>query len=259
MEDFEKVGQIESYLTKQMTGDELRRFEKDLEQNTEFASEVADYALLLKSFKSLEIEKFQNRLKGLEPKEKPQPMSVSGGRNARPLNWLWKAAAVILIAGVGAYWLKPSNNTALASASSEELYSSYFYKTENYIVERNADTSTQIEKILIDGIDAYEKSNYKDAVKYLNEYLSQNPDRKDVAFYLGISMLQEGLTLEAKQVFTNLTAQKNHNYYDHSCYYLALTCIKLDEKEDAKHWLTQVVKGNSKDIKPKAEGLLKQL
>jgi hypothetical protein len=105
-----------------------------------------------------------------------------------------------------------------------------------------------------EGIDAYQKGNYFEAVKLLDEA----GDYKDALFYSGVSYLSlenPHIAIERLQKFRTLGVIK---LTEASYWYESLAHLKTDNKNAARICLSEVIKING-SYKERAEQLLKKL
>ena len=93
----------------------------------------------------------------------------------------------------------------------------------------------------------YSDRDFTEAIPLFTKYLSKKPADFDAHFLKGISLLETGRYDEAIRVFKTVRINSEHHYED-ATWYLALTYLKKDQKDDAKVILKELnaTTGNSK-------------
>lgn len=269
MKDVQHLEQLERYLRHKATDTERFEIETELgSNNTELSSELADFGLLFKGFNGLHHENFVAQLNTFEQNIKaeqqiPTPLQVASVNRTKLINrWIGRAAAVLLIPVAAWTFYYVQTDTPQQGLSGASLYASNFKAADNYLPDTRAvltPDAPDAEINLAEGSNAYNKKDYATAARYFKIYLKSFPNRSDVKFYLGVSLLEQDLDLEANEIFKALATEPQNAYAEQATWYLALTYLKSNDKEKAKPLLEDLAKTASSTIKAQAQSLLNSL
>ena len=192
-----------------------------------FAEDVEDNPVLLKQIQNkgneLQANSF-NRLKAI---------------------YFSAAAAVLLIVIL-------SINIFYPSQSLDELFIAEFKPYPNIITTKSS-AKTQLTEAMLQ----YDLKDYNPTIEILSQVIQKDTTNNKAFFYLGVSYLSVGKT---KHAIINLkkVSTSNDLLKDQSIWYMALSYLRLGEKEKSKELLEQLV-SNRSDISKKAKTLLKKL
>lgn len=230
---------IERYIFGELKEQELRAFQKEMELNPEFASEVKLHNEVHESIFEEELEDFRNKLNSISHKE------------SRPkLNWRYMAACITILSllylGIHQLFFRAS--------TSENIFETYFYPYEDILSERNLDSSNlDTQRILHN----YNSANYKQVVELLN-----NIDLKDkplLNLYLGISYIKTDSTDRAHMAFNQILSTENF-LHSEAVWFDAMTYLKEGNREKAKERLKSLIlQTKPSNFKNQATELLKRL
>ena len=247
MDDLTKDRLIQDYLNGTLTTDTKLLFEKQLDEDAEFAAEVKELEDLETGLHSIGLDMLKEEVNNWEQefKEKSKPKTK--------LIQLWPkytavAASVILliVAGLFVYNGTPDNN---------ELYAEYFDPYEDMILTRG-DISNS-ESLLIAGMEAYNNEEFTTASEKLNDYLLNNNENKGVALYLGIAQMQIGKYSEAAISFG--LAQQDVKFKQQAQWYEALLYVKSNQTEKARSLLEIIGKNTDHYQSENAQSILNEL
>lgn len=255
---------------------ELLRIESA--NNDDLRAEMDVYELLEDGFQALELEAFEQQLTNWEVKHQPQQTPVipiqsysSTQKFLVSMKKYWAAAALILALLPLGYWLYSG---AAGSATPESLFADNF-KAEDIspqvvlnrgtgspdlnedgseVVPDAADLEeSRLKALLSNGVNAYNKKSYTEAISYFEEYL-KSPEKitnsREIRFYVGVSYLAQNQTAQAKEIFKDLSQQpmsaKLETFIQSSQWYLALTLLKEGETQQAKKRLMKIANEGAK-------------
>jgi len=252
--------QVAKYIKGELPAAELQSFEQELASNTSLKEEVALYkdveASLSTHFKFKEedtaIEASLTKLSKKYTSENTKDVSKETSefetkaiskdkpsitRRLFPLVTLAAAAALLLFIF----------NPFAGQLSLGELVTQSFkpYELETFMGDDESD------KILKEGKKHYNDEAYKLALENFNEYLSVNPNDKEVQLAKGCSQFQLNQTDAAIQTFKQIENNSSAQWY------LALSYLKKEEAHKAKTILESLV--SDRQFRTKAKALLKHL
>lgn len=215
---------FDKYLQKEMIVNEKIAFEKQLEEDKEFA-------LAFETFKELNVflnVKFGNR-EGLDSfKENINTIGKEHFRALKPKviafkPWYYVAAAsVVLLFGV--FFLMQNSNPVF------EDYNQY---EQAYFTERG-----DVNAELIEAQDAFNSKNYKEAALHFEVVLKEKAS-PELEYFYGVSLLEENRIKEADSVFTNLKSGTSI-YKNKAIYNLALSKLKHKDYKSCKEILLKI-------------------
>lgn len=229
---------IQKYLQGTLSESEEQRFQEYLEKEPTFAEEIPFYEDLNYAFAKADYEQTKSQLQSFYKEEKQ-----SAWRK-------WSiAAAILILMGLGSLWFFNTVN------STETLYAHYFEPYKNVvqpIVRGETEKTTQVLAFM-----AYDDGEYAQAIVHLNELLEEKPEAI-LALYKGNAQLQTNQTEAAIETLAS-QIKKTDTIYAEAQWYLALSYLKLDNKEVAKKYLNRLLQTKSSFKNKDAIALLKSL
>lgn len=154
---------------------------------------------------------------------------------------IWYAAAVLVI---GLLIWAPWNNNLYSRYSETEMVS---------FTERGNDTET----LLIEATEAYNAEQYTKAKEILSKLVDEEPDNDMLRYYLGVAQLKSGGNIKAARSNLTLVANKNSLLKYDAVFFMALSYLKEENKEECRVWLKKIPE--EAGVYDKAQELLKAL
>jgi len=270
MENDYNIDEIEAYLNQEMTEVEQTAFEGRMQGDKALAEEVRFHRAVVGgidlagelNFKEL-VGEVHNELKQEQFLESAKTVKTQEAKvrkirfSSRRILSLAASFAILLMA---AWWL------FLRPVSSEQLYASYFelpsevLSTE--IESRLSETGFGTNKVALEqletAIQAYQNSDYETAIEGFQTFKNTAPEDALVnyaSFYEAISSLK----LEKTQISQDLLQDvyEDPRLQEEALWYLAMTYLKKDKKEEAKYVLLQLEKEGK--YQKRATKLLKKI
>lgn len=226
---------IDRYFEGDLSPDEEQALLEKVAQDPELRQEWEYQQAVKKAVHQKEREELKSFLQGAEARR---------GRG-KILLWAGAAASVILLTGIGFYFLR-DNSTALAQA--------YFHPLPNMVspVVRSADPDTGE---VLGAFRAYEEENYADAVSEFKK-LGEKPY---AALYEGISYLALDSTVAAQRTLSRFSATDAELPLEtYRKWYLGIACLKNGEKEKAKALFRELA-ADDNPVREKAAELLDKI
>lgn len=257
--------QIESYLAGNLSGDELRQFEKTLAENVELRAEVElarqinlhfsgstdvsdlpknEYTQKLSAFlKSDEASVLKSKLRKVADENK-----TSSTEQKRPRIYLIAAVlTVLVITTLGILFLGPD--------SSQQLYASY-YSTEDLPSVISRDSENDVLQL---GAEAFQENDFNASLKYFDQYFQTSDEiLPSVHIYSGMAYSELGDYKNALVEFDKLI---NSDALDRSkgLWFKALVQLKMDDRPSAKRTLEELVNSPENFNYTEANELLSEL
>ncbi len=229
---------IQKYLQGTLSETEQQWFQEYLEKDPSFADHIPFYEELHYAFAKADYTQTKSQLQSFY-KETRQS--------------LWRkwsiAATVLILMSVGSLWFLNTMN------STETLYAHYFEPYKNVvqpIVRGEAKKTTKVLAFM-----AYDDGDYDTAIVYINQLLEDQPEAI-FALYKANAQLQTDQT-EAAITTLQSHIKKTDTIYAQAQWYLALSYLKLDNKEATKKHLRTLLQTNTSFKTKDAMALLKSL
>jgi len=239
---------LEQYLKGTLDEASRTAFEQRLEQEEELAAELAwqqrmqEFLRKKQSQEQLEakLKKLGDRYLQQEPPQKSTVPKVVPLYRRRSLQ-VAAGIAILLIAG----WL------TLRLLDQPSLYRQYADHPQLALTEMSGEGPkvTDIEQ-------AFNRGDYETAAEGLQSYLRENPTDTLALLYHGISLLENGETKEAADIFTTIR-NSSTDLQTLGAWYLALTYLRQDEQARAREVLRSISPGS--DQYEEARELLERL
>ncbi len=193
----QEIEQIEKYYQEKLPPDERAVFEKRMQEESEFASEVNTYLQIFKGFKGLEIEQFEQKVKNWEDTIRKKEL-----RRKKGAYLIFAIAAGILLLVVATFWWANSRYSDQALAED-------YYRTPVY--EGLRDSSGTSDELLA-GLQAYFEKDFEKAILQLEAIPKSNSHYLEALYYLGHCHFQLGAYNKSinafEQVLANITNEK---------------------------------------------------
>jgi hypothetical protein len=240
---------IDAYFQRTLEAEEIKRFEKKITEDKEFADEVAFYLSAKQSLKAEADREKKEWFRQLLEQQAPV-INIDQNRTSKKI-WLYRiaAAAAVLIFGFFAWFIFFSK-----SASPQQMADDYINKDlKNLGIKMTSKTDS-----LQDGLRLYNSGQY-DSARAIFETISQRePGDYLPKNYAGITYLQLGNYEKALQDFRQF--ENDTLYSNPSVFNQALTLLKRNlpgDKQKARELLQRVV-DNDLEKKETAKQWLKK-
>jgi tetratricopeptide (TPR) repeat protein len=239
---------IESYLEDRLSESEKADFEKRLGSDPEFEKEYNDFKKLIQGIDVFGADEFSSTVAGWEGEIKAKSQTQNRTQRYR----LYAAAAIILMVllPIGYLLLNPFSGN-----SNDALFAAYFEPYDDVITSR----AGVADDALIQGMKLYEAGSFKESMRFLKNYVKDQPNDDEARFYLAITALASGELDIAQKELTELLQNKEYLFYEQVQWYLALTYLKADNHDQLTRVLTTILANDSHSYFSKSTELLKKL
>jgi len=146
--------------------------------------------------------------------------------------WLPAVAAILVI---GLFVWAPWNT---------DLYFNYAANGQMLVTERGAEKQTDLDI----AASLFNEKKYTEAEQYLQKEYLAKPQNEMVAYYYGITLIENKKEEKARAVLTKIYDGESAFKYD-AAYYTALSYLREDKKSDCKIWLNKIPEGTSRYTK----------
>jgi len=261
MSEEEQFEKIEKYLSEELSGEEQKKMEQLIAQDSTLKKEVSlhkDLASFLSDTKGIELEAQLSTI-GEEYAEKykqnPKLLTLETVQKSR--RWIsWMAAASLLFVLTLGWWYNQSGvNTQQLFAAHYEVYISDELERSN---------STVLLSPLETGLNAYNKEAYKVAITVLEQayQVAETPrnNHTTILFHLAMSHLELKSYAAAAAYLNQIVNFKKGSYTQQAYWYLALINLREGNISDSKIALQQLLEISTKGkYAQQAQELLKEI
>ena len=230
MANEDKLTDVARYVEGDMEAGELQAFEALIRENTELQGLLAEYkevhqTLKMKIAPDAQDKAVESRLLELNGeyfRKEGKTMALNGY-----LKWISIAAVLVIGLLVWAPW-------------SGGLYEKYTISREMSVAERGVGAEQKIE----DAAALYNTGDFSGAARILGPVYQSNPERAMVAYYYGISLIEDNKEQEARKVLLKLYEGTSVFKYD-ALYNIGLSYVKEKNAKEALVWLTKIPAGDN--------------
>ena len=230
MANEDKLTDVARYVEGDMEAGELQAFEALIRENTELQGLLAEYkevhqTLKMKIAPDAQDKAVESRLLELNGeyfRKEGKTMALNGY-----LKWVSIAAVLVIGLFVWAPW-------------SGGLYEKYTISREMSVAERGVGAEQKIE----DAAALYNTGDFSGAARILGPVYQSNPERAMVAYYYGISLIEDNKEQEARKVLLKLYEGTSVFKYD-ALYNIGLSYVKEKNAKEALVWLTKIPAGDN--------------
>ena len=136
------------------------------------------------------------------------------------------------------------------------LFDKYF---EPYTDLVSGQQLTDRNSALLDGMKAYGKGEYQNAIDLLSQYSSREPDIASPYFYMGICYLALDKPFDAELMFDHLDRIVPNNFKDQSEWYIALCLLNSGQNDRCLDQLVTILDHRAHAYSQEAEDLKEDL
>ena len=208
---------IEAYLMRTLTDIDRQHFEQEMARDPELQEEVAEMRILLLGIETSALKKKLITL--TEEGEQSKIVSFDARQsNRRSLGWWAKAASVLLLMGLGT-WFLLQNRT-----DSPDLYAQFYYADPGLQTPMSAVDQYAFYDAMVD----YKAEKYTQAIEKWNALMNDAPDNDTLQYYLASAHLNQGDQDAALMHFQPVIDQPNSVFNQKAKWYWSLIQLKRE-------------------------------
>lgn len=223
-QDLEYTIYIERYLQGEMSPEELKWFEKELDGNTVLRQELELHKKVDVVLANGELIDLKKQLDLIH--HEIEVVAQKGQGAIRKIYQRVYYTAAALAVGVILFTLYFVNQDFSSNRLIEEYYSpdiaSVTYRSDN-----------QNDKLLQDAMAYYNQKDYATAITLFEKILNQDNSKLGINLYSGISNLEIKNYAKANQNFRTIIDQKPNAFVESATWYLGMCYIMTNEREKA--------------------------
>jgi tetratricopeptide (TPR) repeat protein len=249
---------IDQYILGQLSLEDEKAFEQEIAKNDSLKEEVEMTRLIANSFQRNGEEGVFNEMRQIGTEEEFRKILSASGKKKRNTK-----SMVVAISGVAAAILIFIYMGFQPKFSNEALFSEY-YVTQSYDVtptRGGTNLSEQQEANLSEAIKCYDSNDFGKALEYFNKITVQIPLyelQDEIIFYTAICQLETGEVSVSIGNLTYLSEKDDSEYQDNSEWLLALSYLKMGDRNKSVH-LLEKIKGKNNDYSVQAGNLINKM
>lgn len=227
---------IQKYLDHDLSDKDMKRFEADLEVNTELQSDLGLYREIDEALADTEVLAFRDQLTDLRKETK----QGSGGgkkplRFTKPWHYAATAAVALMLAiGLASFLDRPLNN--------KDLLKKYYKPYEVALINRSI--STELDVTLKMAEHYYLQGDFAQASQHFEEVLAVEPERIGAQFYNGISQYELEKYESADASFNKVIEHNDNMFVENAEWYLGLCYLAMGENQRARRQFAMIASSN---------------
>lgn len=222
--------QLQLYVNHELSDNDQKTFEEAVKANPKFQEEL-EFSLKLgfaiKHKEVLEVNEIAGQAIQVELEKVGQSFNLSGRK-------LWIGLLLLLfsLSAVGVIWYQTMEQNRIESAQS--IYAQHIKPLEPLLV-----TSLESNRIVDQGMQAYNAGNYDKTIEILTPYYQRTTDY-NIGLYLGVSHLLSQKTSAAIPILSSVQLNTSGPIQDSANWYLGLAYLKLGDYTKARSTFNQM-------------------
>lgn len=248
-----KMSEIERYLHRELTEDELTAFETEMENNPDLVAEVDLLREMEAAVRESDVIALRARLDAINKditSEKRKERSFFAKIPGKKLTAVSVAASLFLLLAVNGI----INRSNLSGASG--LYEKYYtvYPGAGASRTATADSYNEINKALLQ----FNEQNYEESLVLLREVLNKDADNPVGNFYSGMAYQETGQYEKALGSYQQVIRAGNNLFTDQAEWYSGLCYLQMDDRKNAARQFKRIADSKS-FYREKAVAILKKM
>jgi tetratricopeptide (TPR) repeat protein len=224
---------VERYYTNAMPNEERQGFEKRLQTDSEFKTQVEAVRMLMLG---IETQSLKEQLEEYH-KEIPEKTPNNTSSKIMSLQFLKYAAAVIILVVIGSFWL-------FGASTNKKLYTQYFTPDPGLPTAMGNTEHYDFYDAMVN----YKRGDYKMAISKWKKIHQNKPENDTINYFLGVAHLADN-NIEKSIPFLKKTTDKTESNFNNDAYfYLGLAYLKNNDKDSAIEYLKLNNSEKSKEL-----------
>ncbi len=227
------------YLDGEMSGEELKAFREELEQDPELRNELDLHGVIDRALQNRREEQFRSKL------ERSYADYQDNKINSKKRTWKWPGSIYFLSAIAAVFFVAVFFIQKDRAINEKSLFDRYYTPLELGFSTRSFQNKHGNED-LVQGIQYYLEKDYLNSKLNFERYLSRyTKDSLFVCTILGISNLELGDYKEAEKNFEYVSYSSFSYYREHCRWYLGLTYLVSGKLKKAEKVFSDFSVNNS--------------
>lgn len=235
--DHDRTDNLRKYLNEDLSMAERRQLEDELARNEALRREL---------------EKVRQDLLKEKSYRDELPYYLNQKRNRGKAFFNFKLLALIIVVAAASFYLI----IELTQDNYQAMFQEYFELPADRITQNGAASDI----ILKNAMNFYRDNQFDQATDLFMQFLAKRPDYVPAMFYLGVSRLAMGNTIQSEKDFKKIIKRENAaNYKDMASWYLALNYLKQENPQAASETLKSISENSSHQYLDEARILLEDI
>jgi hypothetical protein len=233
--DSEKMDFIERYFDEELSEEELRLFEQELECDSKFRDEVKQYEQVIGGLKDARFRKMKSEFRSFED----QIHSRKSEHTFFTKRMLSYCMALALLIGFVVFAVNYTISNP--EIESKLIFEEYFRPYPNVIEPIKRSGSVEdFDLELVEVMELYESKQYDEAILGFDKLVLRSKELKnEMLFYKGVALLAKGDASGAANHFDLMDVSSR--FANQRKWYLSLALVQIGEINEAKDSLNQII------------------
>lgn len=253
MNNYERTELIENYLDGELYGNDLEKFELQIQTDKELKE---DLFLQREIRKFLTSDEFDIRMKLIEIGERYQTKKKIVKKRKRVLTYTVLSLIVLAVFSSVFFF----NNRLTNDELFEKHYKHYSSETLTQSAELvpNLLWEASSEEIYVNALRIYDKNQYIEAITMFNQISELSPYYNSKEYFTGLSYMELKNYNEAIKHFKAVIDSKESLITESAVWYLALCYLKTNQNQQAINQLNKLT-SNDSDYKIQANEIIEEI
>jgi tetratricopeptide (TPR) repeat protein len=231
------IEKIEKYIDGELGNEDLFNFKNLLSNDPDIKR---NYNLVLEINKSILEEDIMALRETLDNIYKNNLIVKRTSSVFTRTSYLYSVAASIALLIATGIFVQRFNNL---NTNNQVIYEKYYSPYEVSVAYRSG--NTEIDRLLFNAFDRYEKKDYEQALGLFEEVLQSREEDMAANLYSGITYMEEEKYQKAKTSFNKIILNNDNMFIEQAKWYLALCYLKTEKNDDAQVILSEIIKEES--------------
>jgi tetratricopeptide (TPR) repeat protein len=240
---------IEKYLMNDMSVGEIKKFEKQLSEDSDLKKEFLLRKRLNEAISENDVIDLRESLIEITSDKNRNNLFKSINRIRKPLSI---AATILILISISLSILLPFKQ------SPDQLFSSNYNTYPALANIRSLESNQKSDELLFRSFSFYEKHNYKKASESFSKVLIIDSSNVIASFYLALCELENNNLEISEDYLYDLIQRKDHLFWEQAHWYLAMIYLKQEDNDQAKLVFEEIIEEEMVYI-TKAKRILRKL
>ena len=244
---------IDRYLDGELSGEELRWFERELESNHDLAEEVNLHREVHQAIREKDVLDLREQLDTIHVALEPEHERVLARKVLQSKYTRIVAATVAVLIAAGFL----VNNLLNGPADSDKLFTKYYERPDLSVTVRS--DNTVVDKAFHEAISMFNDERYAEALPLFEKVILLDERNMKAHMGAGISQMETDKPGKAENSFMTVINHNDNLYVDQAEWYLGLCYLKVNNEAMAKVQFDKIASGDYDFKKEEAGKILKKL
>jgi len=227
-----KFDLIEKYLMNDMSVGEIKKFEKQLSEDSDLKKEFLFRKSLNEAISENDVIELRESLSKITSDKYRISLITFIDKRRKTFSI---AASIIILISISLSILLPFKQ------SPDSLFTSNYNTYPALANIRSVESNEYVDKLVLNSFEFYEKNDFIKASESFSKVLSLDSSNVIASFYLALCELENNNFEISEKHLNNLILQKDHLFWEQAHWYLAMIYLKKEENEKAKLIFEEII------------------